>query len=129
MRFPNVTADTPDSIYRRSRVINLQARFAHPAEYNLLRNEEKANLGIFPRGDALRDFLAIGPAGAVFFRIFLDFILNNRPLQCQERIETYDRNEGCTYRVMRFACNLPSTSPIVAVVQEIFGRSQHRKPL
>ena len=39
---------------------------------------------------------------------------------CQERIEAYDRTEGSTHRVTRFACNLPTTVADVAVVQGKF---------
>ena len=66
----------------------------------------------------MRDFLASGPAGAHFSRIFMDFGVNNSSSKCQGRIETYARNEGSTYRAIRFACNLTITAPIIAVVRE-----------
>ena len=70
---PNVTEDTFDIIYRRSLVINLHSGFAHPTEYNLLRNDGAGNLGISARGDALRDFNASARRARFFFPYFDGF--------------------------------------------------------
>ena len=46
---------------------------------------------------------------------------------CQERIETYERTEGSTYRVTRCACNLPTTAPTIAVLQGKFDTVAEEK--
>ena len=88
----------------------------------------------FPqRGDAIRDFLAIGPAGAFIFRISTHLRICNIASKRQGRIETYDRAVGSTRRFMRFARNLQSTALNVAVVQgkcdRVAAEKDHLKKL
>ena len=64
---------------------------------------------------------------ARFFPYFDGFNANNIPSKCQKRIGAYDRPEGCTYRVMRFECNLPTTAPRIAVVPWEFGPAAEEK--
>ena len=118
--------------YRRSIVINLQAIFFHPVEYALVRKEEGRILEFAHGETQLEIFLRLARR-ARFFRISMDSILNNIPSKRQERIESNARAEGSTYRVTRFACNLPTTAPSIVVVPEKFdpvaAQTDHLKKL
>ena len=61
------------SIYRRSLVINLQAKITPETEYRSLPKCEDAASGEFAMGDSLKSFLSNPPAWAPFLEILFAY--------------------------------------------------------
>ena len=127
LRFVNISEQTFDSIYRRSLVINLQAKFTPEAEYRSLPESDAAASGVFAKAGSLKSFLSSPPAGAAFLQILFSFMSRNSASQCAERIDTYARTEGTTWQVMRFARNLPTSRPDFKISGEIFDPALDEK--
>ena len=72
--FANVKEGNRGSIYRRSLVVGLKAKFPPRAEYALLGEVTAEAIGVYPKGDSLKDFLESRPEAAAFLKFIFEFV-------------------------------------------------------
>ena len=94
------------SIYRRSLVVKMKAKFIPVEEYDAISAEMKRGTGVFPKGDGLEKFLESRPAAGAFVRVIYTFMNMYTIDGCWQMIDDYARNEGTTWAVMREACGV-----------------------
>ena len=61
------------SIYRRSLAVKFKAKFYPPDEYSLLGQATAESIGVYPKGDSLKEFLETRPAAAAFLKFISEF--------------------------------------------------------
>ena len=111
LTFHNVKEEQWGSIYRRSLVIKMKARFIPSEEYNELPLDIKSTKGVFPKDDTLKKFLESRQADGAFFKLIYAFMNKFTIEDCRKMIDDYARNEGDTWEVMRGACGLDEVAP------------------
>lgn len=116
IHFSGVTEDTFHSIFRRSLVVEYQARFFSEqqilAKYTSL--QHAAARGVFPRDPSLKDFLKSGSCVAASLRFLLGWMSDKTEAMCREVIENYAAHGGdggLTEATMRAACGLKLPDP------------------